>query len=142
MRKGEKAHTAFNVYLKYGQGLQLNPYIKCCFRRFVHFREVILRLFFTKLKDPIDVIEKSLKRIKLSLTGPDGLTTPTALEVFCNTLRFFFNQAPVDAPYPERQQVSRIRERLPEQVETYLLELEVNNNQVINRYDVLMPCLP
>ncbi len=47
----------------------------------------------------------------------------------------------MDAPYPERQRVSRIRERFPKQVEAYLLEWEVNNNQVINRYDVLMPCL-
>jgi hypothetical protein len=139
--KGTKAHTAFNVYLKSGQGLQLNSDVKCYFRSFAHFREVILGLFFTKLKDPIAVIEKSLKRIKLSLTGPDGPTTPTSLEGFCNTLRFLFNQAPVDALYPERQQVSRIRERLPKQVEAYLLEWEVNNNQVINRYDVLMPCL-
>ncbi len=88
------------------------------------------------------MIEKSLKRIKLSLSGPDGPTTPTTLEGFCNTLRFLFNQDHVDAPYPERQQVSRIRKRLPKQVEAYLLEWEVNNNQVINRYDVLMPCLP
>jgi hypothetical protein len=139
--KGTKAHTAFNVHLKSGQGLQLNSDAKCYFRSFSHFREVIIGLFFTKLKDPIAVIEKSLKRIKLSLTGPDGPTTPTSLEGFCNTLRFLFNQAPVDAPYPERQQVSRIRERLPKQVEAYLLEWEVNNNQVINRYDVLMPCL-
>ena len=139
--KGTKAHTAFNVHLKSGQGLQLNSDVKCYFRSFAHFREVIIGLFFTKLKDPIAVIEKSLKRIKLSLTGPDGPTTPTSLEGFCNTLRFLFNQAPVDAPYPERQQVSRLRERLPKQVEAYLLEWEVNNNQVINRYDVLMPCL-
>jgi hypothetical protein len=68
-------------------------------------------------------------------------TTPSTLEGFCNTLRFLFNQAPVDAPYPEMQRVSRIRERLPKQVEAYLLEWEVNNNQVINMYDVLMPCL-
>ena len=53
--KGTKAHTAFNLYLKSGQGLQLNPDIKCSFRSFVHFREVILRIFFTKLKDPIAV---------------------------------------------------------------------------------------
>ena len=108
---------------------------------FPHFREVIVRLLFTKLKDPIAVIEKNLKRIKLTLTGVDGPTTPTTLEGFCNTLRFLFNQAPAEASYPERQQVSRIRERLPKQVETYLLEWEVNNAQVINRFDVLMPCL-
>ena len=119
--KGTKAHTAFNVYLKSEQGLQLTPDVKCYFHSFVRFRAVILRLFFTKLKDHIFVIEKSLKRIKLSLTGPDGPTTPTTLEDFCNTLRFLFNQAPVDAPYPERQQASRIRERLPKQVEAYLL---------------------
>jgi hypothetical protein len=129
------------VYLKSGQGLQLNTDVKRYFRNFTHFREVIIRLFFTKIKDPIAVIEKSLTRIKLSLTGPDGPTTPTTLEGFCNTLRFLFNQAPEDAPYPERQLVSRIRERLPKQVEAYLLEWEVNNNQVINRYDILMPCL-
>jgi hypothetical protein len=89
--KGTKAHTAFDVFLKSLQGLQLNPDIKCYFRSFVHFREVILRLFFTKLKDPIAVIEKSLKRIKLSLTGRDEPTTPTTLEGFCSTLRFLFN---------------------------------------------------
>ena len=61
-------------------GLQLNPDVKCYCSNFVHFREVILRLFFTKLKDPIFVIEKSLMRIKLSLTGPNGPTTPTTLE--------------------------------------------------------------
>ncbi len=77
--------------------------MKCYFRSFTHFREVIIRLFFTNLKDPIAVIEKSLKRIKPSLTGPEGPTTPTTLEGFYNTLRFLFNQAPVDAPYPERQ---------------------------------------
>jgi hypothetical protein len=126
--KGTKEHTAFNVHLKSGQGLQLNSDVKCYFRSFAHFREVIIGLFFTKLKDPIAVIEKSLKRIKLSLTGPDDPTTPTSLEGLCNTLRFLFNQAHVDAPYPERQQVSRIRERLSKQVEAYLLEWEVNNN--------------
>ena len=139
--KGSKAHTAFHVYLKSGQGLQLNRDLKCYFRDFAHFKEVILRLFVTKLRDPIAVIEKNLKRIKLTLTGTDGPTTPTTLEGFCNTLRFLFNQAPAEASYPERQQVSRIRECLPKQVETYLLEWEVNNAQVINRYDVLMPCL-
>jgi hypothetical protein len=108
---------------------------------FSHFCEDIIRLFFTKLKDPIAVIEKSLKRIKLSLTGPDGPTAPTTLESFCNTLRFLFNQTPVNAPYPEYQKFSRIRERLSKQVEAYLLEWEVNNNQVVNRYDVLMHCL-
>jgi hypothetical protein len=52
--KGTKAYTAFNVYIKSGQGSQPNPDIKCYFRSFVYFREVILRFFFTKLnKDPI-----------------------------------------------------------------------------------------
>jgi hypothetical protein len=100
--KGTKAHTAFNVYLKSRQFLQLNPGVKCYFRSFVHFHEVILRLFFTKLQDPIAMIEKSLKCIKLSLTGPGGPPAPTTFEGFCNTLRFLFNQAPVDSPYPDR----------------------------------------
>ncbi len=89
--KSSKAHTTFNVYLKSGQGLQLNRNVKCYFLDFKHFREVLLRLFFTKLKNPISVIEKNLKRIKLTLTGVDGPTTPTTLEGFCNTLRFLFN---------------------------------------------------
>ena len=139
--KGSKAHTAFHVYLNSGQGLQLNHDVKCYCRNFAHFREVILGLFFTKLRDAIAVIEKNLERIKLTLTGTDGPNTPTTLEGFCNTLRFLFIQAPAEAAYPERQHVSRIRERLPKQVKTYLLEREVNNAEVINRYDVLMPCL-
>ncbi len=98
-------------------------------------------MFFKKLRDPIAVIESNLKRIKLTLSGVDGPTTPTTLEGFSNTLRFLFNQAPLDAPYPERQQISRIRERLPRQVETYLLEWEINNDHVINSYKSLMPCL-
>jgi hypothetical protein len=106
--------------------------IKCHFRDFQHFRETLLRVFFTNLRDPIVVIENNLKKIKLTLSGVDGPTTPTTLEGFCNTLKFLFNQAPSDAAYPERQQVSRIRERFPKQVETYLLEWEVNNSQVIN----------
>jgi hypothetical protein len=114
--KGSKAHTAFTVFLKSGQGLQLNADIKCYFRDFHHFRETLLRFFFAKLRDPIVVIEKNLKRIKLTLSGVDGPTTPTTLEGFCNTLRFLFNQAPYDAAYPERQQVSRIRERLPKRL--------------------------
>jgi hypothetical protein len=139
--KGSKAHTAFNVYLKSGQGLQLNLDVKCYFRDILHLHEAILRLLFTKLKNPIAVIEKNLTRIKLTLTGADGHTTLTTLEGFCNTLRFLFNQAPNEVVYPERQQVSRIRERLPKLVETYLLEWEMNNAQIINSYDVLMPCL-
>ena len=139
--KGSRAHTAFTVFLKSDQGLQLNADIKCYFRDFHHFRETLLRVFFTKLRDPVAVIEKNLKRVKLTLSGVDGHTTPTTLEVFCNTLRFLFNQAPLDAAYPERQQVSRIRERLPKQVETYLLKWEVSNSQVINPYKILMPCL-
>ncbi len=43
-------------------------------------------------------------------------------KVFCNALRFLFNQSPFVAAYPERHQVSRIRERLPKLVETDLLE--------------------
>jgi hypothetical protein len=120
---------------------QLNRDVKCYFRDFAHFKEVILGLFFTKLRDPIAVIEKNLKRIKLTLTGTDGPTTPTTFEGFCNTLRFLSIQATVEAAHLERQLVSWIRERLPTQVETYLLEWEVNNAQVINMYDVLMPCL-
>ena len=139
--KGSKAHTAYHVYHKSGQGLQLNRDIKCYFRDFAYFREVILGLFFTKLRNLNAVIEKNLKRIKLNLTGTDGPTTPTILDDFCNTLRFLFNKAPAEAAYPEKQHVSMIRERLPKQVETYLLEWEVNKVQVINRYDVLMPCL-
>jgi hypothetical protein len=139
--KGSKAHTAFTVFVKSGQGLRLYVDIKCYFRDFQHFRETLLRVFFTKLRDPVAVIEKNLKRIKLTLSGVDGPTTPTTLEGFCNTLRFLFNQAPLDAAYPERQQVSRIRERLPKQVETYLVEWEVNNSQVINSYKIRMPCL-
>jgi hypothetical protein len=132
--KGSKAHTAFHVYLKSGQGLQLNRDVKCYFRDFAHFKEVILGLLFTKLRDPIAVIEKNLKRIKcIALTGTGGPTTPTTLEGFSNTLRFLFSQAPAEAAYPERQKVSRIRERLPKQVETHLLELELNNAQVTNR---------
>jgi hypothetical protein len=77
--KGSKAYTAFHVYLKSGQGLQLNRDVKCYFRDFAHFKEVILGLFFTKLRDPISVTEKNLKRIKLTLTGTDGPTTPTTL---------------------------------------------------------------
>jgi hypothetical protein len=84
------------------------------------------------------VIENNLKRIQLTLSGTDGPTTPTTLEGFCNTLRFLFNQAPFDAAYPERHQVSRIRERLPKQVETYLLEWEVNNSQVNISHKILM----
>jgi hypothetical protein len=139
--KGFKAHTAFTVFLKSGQGLQLNTDIKCYFSDFLHFRETLLRVFFKKLRDLVAVIEENLKRIKLTLSGVDGPTTPTTLEGFCNTLRFRFNQAPLDAACPERQHVSRIRERLPKQVETYLLEWEVKNSQVINSYKNLMPCL-
>jgi hypothetical protein len=120
--KGPTSHTAFHVYLKSDHGLQLNRVVKRYFCDFAHFKEVILGLFFTKLRDPIAVIEKNLIRIKLTLTGADGPFTPTTLEGFCNTLRFLFNQAPAEGAYPERQQVSRIRERLPKQVETDLLE--------------------
>jgi hypothetical protein len=140
IEKGSKAHTAFNVFLKSGQGPQLQSN-KCYFADFRDFKETILRTFFTKLRDPIAVIESNIKRIKLTLSGVDGPTTPTTLEGFCNTLRFLFNQAPLEAQYPERQQVSRIRERLPKQVETYLLEWEVNNSQLINSFESLMPCL-
>jgi hypothetical protein len=123
--KSAKAHIAFHVYIKSGLGLQLDRDVKCYFRDFAHFKGVILGLFFTKLRDPIAVIEKNLIRVKLTLTGTDGRTTPATLEGFCNTLRLLFNQAPAEAAYPERQQVSRIRERLPKQVETYLHEWEV-----------------
>ena len=100
--KGSKAHTAFPVYLKSGQGLQLNRDVKCCFRDFAHFRVVILCLFFTKLKNSIAVIEKNLKRTKLTLAGTDRPTTPATLEGFCNSLRFLFNQAHTEAAYPQR----------------------------------------
>jgi len=139
--KGSKAHSAYHVCLQLGQGLQLNRDVKCYFRDFEHFRDFILGFFFTKLRDLIAVIDKNLKRVKLTLMGTDGPTTPTTLEFFCNNLRFLFNQAPAEAAYPERQQVSRIRERLPKQVETYLLEWDLNNAQGVNRYNVLMPCL-
>jgi hypothetical protein len=89
--KGLKAHTALTVFLKSDQGLQLDADIKCYFRIFHHFRETLLRVFFTKPRDPIAVFEKNLKRIKLTLSGVDGSTTPTTLEFFCNTLRFLFN---------------------------------------------------
>ena len=65
-----------------------------------------------------------MKRIKITLYGVDGPTTPTTLEGCCNTLRFFFYQAPLEASYRERQQVSRIRERLTKLVETYFTETE------------------
>ena len=77
--KGSKAHTAFNVFLKSGQGLQLNRDIKCYFHNFQRNREAIKGLFFIPLRDPIAMIEKNLKRIKLTLTGVDGPTTPTTL---------------------------------------------------------------
>ncbi len=69
------------------------------------------------------------------------MTTFNILEIFCNTLRFLFNQAPKKAAYQERQQVCRIRERLSKQVELYLLEWEVNSAQFTNNYDVLMTYL-
>ena len=139
--KGSKAHSAFHVFLKSGQGLHLNTDIKCYFSSFKAFKEYLIGVFFTDLRDPIAVIENNLKRIKLTLSGVDGPTIPTTLEGFCNTLRFLFNQAPLDALYPERQQISRIRERLPKQVETYLKEWEVNTGIVLNSYKLLMPCL-
>jgi hypothetical protein len=108
IEKGSKAHTAFHIFLKSGQGLQLRQN-KCYFKDFMNFKETILRTYFTKLRDPIAVIESNIKHIKLTFLGVDGPTTPTTLEGFCNTLRFLFNQAPPDAAYPERQQVSRIR---------------------------------
>ena len=40
--KGSKAHTAYHVCLKSGQDLQLNREVKCYFRDFAHFREVII----------------------------------------------------------------------------------------------------
>ena len=126
--------------MKSGEGLQLQQN-KCYFKDFQNFKETILRTFFTKLRDPIAAIESNIKRIKLTLSGADGPTTPTTLEGFCNTLRFLFNQAPLDASYLERHHVSRIRERLPKLVETYLREWELNNSQIINFYKALMPCL-
>ena len=140
IEKGSKAHTAFHVFLKSGQGLQLQMN-NCYFRDFLDFKDKVSGVFFTELRDPIAVIESSMKRVKLTVHGVDGPTTPTTLEGFCNTIRFLCNQAPLDASYPERQQVSRIRERLPKQVETHLLEWEVNNRKVINSYLSLTPCL-
>jgi hypothetical protein len=139
--KGSKTHTAFHVILKSGVDLQLNKDTKIYFCDFSHFKNAIVRLFFTKLKDPLAFIAKNIKRIKLSLSGPDGPTTPTTLEEFANTLRFLFNQAPMEASYPERQHIPMIRERLPKQVESYLLEWEVNNAQIINTFESLVPCL-
>ena len=85
--KGSKADTAFRVYLKLDQGLQLNRDVKCYLSDFAHFCVVILGFFFTKLRDRNAVIENNLKRIKLALMGTDGLPTPTTLEGFCNTLQ-------------------------------------------------------
>jgi hypothetical protein len=90
IEKGSKAHTAFHVFLKSGQGLRLQQN-KCYFHNFQNFKETILRTFFTKLRDPIAVIESNIKRIKLPLSGVDGPTSPATLEGFCNTLRFLFN---------------------------------------------------
>ena len=52
--------------------------------------------------NPIAVIEKNLKRIKLILTGTDGPTTPTTLEGFSQYSSILFIQAPAEAAYPER----------------------------------------
>ncbi len=139
--KGSKAHTAFHVFLKSGRGLFMDPKARCYFSSFEVFKTAIENYFFTELKDPLTIIEKSVKRIKLTLSGADGPTTPTTLEGFCNTLRFLFNQAPSDSPYSERHQVSRIRERLPKQVESYLVEWELNNKKRIDSFEFLMPCL-
>jgi hypothetical protein len=72
LEKGAKSHTAFTVFLKSGQGLQLNAHIKCYFKEFTHFRETLLRVFFTKLRDPIAVIEDNLNKIKLTFSRTDG----------------------------------------------------------------------
>ena len=64
--KDYEAHTTFRVYIKSAQGLQLNHDVKCFFCDFAHFREFILGLFVSKLRDPIAVIEKNFKRIKLT----------------------------------------------------------------------------
>ena len=100
IEKSSKAHTAFHVFLKSGQGLQLQMN-NCYFKNFRDFKEKVSGVFFTDLRDPIAVIESSMKRVKLTVHGVDGPTTPTTLEGFCNTLRFLFNQAPLDASYPE-----------------------------------------
>jgi hypothetical protein len=141
IEKGSKAHTAFHNHLKSEHGLFQPSSDACYFRCFLDFKEALIEYFFTKLKDPIQVIEDSLTRIKLSLSGSDGPTTPTTLEGFCNTLRFLFDQAPTADPYSERQQVARIRKRLPKQVEAYLGEWEINNNKRIDNFVSLMPCL-
>ena len=93
IEKGLKAHTTFHAFLKSGQGLQLQQN-KCYFKDFQNFKETIIRTFYTKLRDPIAVIESSIKRIKLTLSGVDWPTTPTTLEVFCNTLDFFLTKRP------------------------------------------------
>ena len=66
IEKGSKAHTAFHVFLKSGQGLQLKQN-KSYFKDFQNFKETILRTFFTKLRNPIAVLESNIKRIKLTL---------------------------------------------------------------------------
>jgi hypothetical protein len=139
--KGSKAHAAFHVFLKSGVRLRLSKDTKVYFGDFSYFKNAIVRLFFTKLKDPLAVIEKNIKRIKLSISGSDGPTMPTTLEEFANTLRFLFNQAPMEASYPERQHIPRIRDHLPKQVESYLLVWEVNIAQIINTFESLVPCL-
>jgi hypothetical protein len=141
IEKGSKAHTAFHNHLKTAHGFFQPSADVCYFRCFLDFKEALIEYFFTKLKDPIQVIEDSLTRIKLSLSGSDGPTTPTTLEGFCNTLRFLFDQAPTADPYSERQQVARIRKRLPKQVEAYLGEWEIDNNKRIDNFVSLMPCL-
>ena len=70
--KSSQAHAAFHAYPKSGQGVKLNRDVKCHFRDFAHFKEAILVLFFINFMDPIAVIEKYLKRIKLTLTEPMG----------------------------------------------------------------------
>ncbi len=92
--KGSKAHTAFHVFMKSGQGLQLNTDIKCYFSSFNQFKETLLRVLFTKLRDPIAVIESNLKRIKLTLYGVDGPTTPTTLEAFAIPLGLSLTKRP------------------------------------------------
>ena len=57
--KVSKSYTVVYVYFKSRQCLQLNHDVKCCFRDSAHFREFILGLFFTKLRDSIAVIEKN-----------------------------------------------------------------------------------
>ena len=68
------------MYLKSGQGLQLNTDVKCYFRSFSHFREVIIRPFFTKLKDPRRLLASAARpwSVKPGLLVGDSRCSPTS----------------------------------------------------------------